>query len=119
MAETRQLEAAYSREYQSHSAPIEEVGACNKARGHLAMQNEIMIQGEEGEQNRMAGGGAGQHTTQTSKTLPKDSIKIYRVKRGGQINVGKRTSTSDTPAAAATGSTPSYTRSKRPQRDGP
>jgi len=85
-AETRQLEAAYSREYQSHSAPIEEVGACNKqstkARGHLAMQIEITIQGEEGEQNRMAGGGAGQHTTQTSQTLPKDSIKIYRVKVG-------------------------------------
>jgi len=63
MAETRQLEASYSREYQSHSAPVEEVGACNKqstkARGHLAMQNEIMIQAKEGEQNRMAGGGAG------------------------------------------------------------
>ena len=62
------------REYQSHSAPIKEVGACNKqstkARGHLAMQTNIMIQGEEGEQNRMAGGVAGQHTTQASKTLP-------------------------------------------------
>ena len=90
MAETRQLEAAYSREYQSHSAPIEQVGACNKqstkARGHLAMQNEIMIQGEEGEQNR-TGGGAGQHTTQTSKTLPKNSIKIYRVKGSGRTKL--------------------------------
>jgi len=74
MAKTPQLEAAYSRDYQARSAPIEEVDAYNrqstKARGHLAMQNEIMIQGEEGEQNRMAGGGAGQHTTQASKTLP-------------------------------------------------
>ena len=34
------------------------------------MPNEIMSQGEEGEQNRMAGEGAGQHTTQASKTLP-------------------------------------------------
>jgi len=94
MAEMRQLKAACSREYQSHSAPIKKVGAFNKqstkTRGHLAMQNEIMIQGEEGEQNRMAGGGAGQHTTQTSKTLPKDSIKIYRVKRSGRTNVGNR-----------------------------
>ena len=108
------------REYQSHSAPIKEVGACNKqstkARGHLAMQTNIMIQGEEGEQNRMAGGGAGQHTTQTSKTLPKDSIKMYRVKCSGRTNVGNHTSTSDTPA---TGTTPSYTGSKRPKRDGP
>jgi len=74
MAETPHLEAACSRDYQSCSAPIEEVGACNrqstKARGHLAMPNEIMSQGEEGEQNRMAGEGAGQHTTQASKTLP-------------------------------------------------
>jgi len=83
------------------------------------MQNEIMIQGEEGEQNRMAGGGAGQHTTQTNKTLPKDSIKIYRVKRGGRTNVGNRTSTSDKQAEASTGTTPSYSGSKRPERDGP
>jgi len=119
MAETRQLEASYSREYQSHSAPIEQVGACNKqstkARGHLTMQNKIMIQGEEEEQNRMAGGGAGQHTTQTSKTLPKDSIKIYRVKRSGRTNVGNR----NKQAAAATGTTPLYRGSKRPKRDGP
>jgi len=74
MAETLQLEAAYSRDYQSRSAPIEEVDACNKqgtrARGHLAMQNEIMSQGKEGVQNRMADGDAGQHTTQASATLP-------------------------------------------------
>ena len=50
------------------------------------MQNEIMIQGEEGEQNR-TGGGAGQHTTQTSKTLPKNSIKIYRVKGSGRTKL--------------------------------
>jgi len=36
----------------------------------VAMEGKIMNQGQEGEQNRMAGGGAGQHTTQTSTTLP-------------------------------------------------
>ena len=29
----------------------------------VAMEGEIMSQGEEGEQSRMTGGGAGQHTT--------------------------------------------------------
>ena len=48
----------------------------------------------------MAGGGAGQHTTQTSKTLPKDSIKIYWVKGSRRTNVDNHTSTSDTPATA-------------------
>jgi len=74
MAETLQLETAYNRDYPSRSAQIEKVDACNKqgtkARWHLAMQNENMSQGEEGVHNRMAGGGAGQHTTQANETLP-------------------------------------------------
>jgi len=36
----------------------------------VAMEGEIMSQGGEGVQNRMAGGGAGQHTTQVIETLP-------------------------------------------------
>jgi len=71
MAETLQLEAAHSRDYPSRSAQIDKVDACNKqgtkARWRLAMQNEIMRQGGEGVQNRMAGGGAGQNTTQVQK----------------------------------------------------
>jgi len=153
MAETPQLEAAYSRDYQSRSAPIKEVDACNKqgtkARGHLAMPNKVMSQGEEGEQNRMAGGGAGQHTTWASKTLPiagamspsghvtwthtpRDATSgishrrgprglqvFYGVKGSSRTNIGNRTSMSDTLAAAATETTPPSTGCKRSKRDWP
>jgi len=153
MAETPQLEAAYSRDYQSRSAPIEKVDACNKqgtkARGHLAMQNEIMSQGEEGVQNRMADGDAGQHTTQASETLPiagatspsghdtwthtprdatssrsygrgpRELQTFYRATGSGRTNVANHTSTSGTPAAAATETTTPSTGRKRPKRDWP
>ena len=39
------------------------LGARDEDDTAVAMEGEIMSQGEEGEQNRMVGGGAGQHTT--------------------------------------------------------
>jgi len=106
-------------------------------------------QGREGERNRLAGGGARQHTTQASKTLPiagatspsghytrthtpwdatssrsyrrgpRESIEIYRVKGSGQTNVGNHTSTLGTPTAAATETTPPSPGCKGPKRDWP
>jgi len=111
----------------------------------VAMEGEIMSQGEEGEQNRIAGGGAGQHTTQASKTLPiagakssggpvtwthtprgapngrsyrhgSKELQRYRAGRG-QANVNDATSTSGTPAEAATQTTPQSAGCKRSTRD--
>jgi len=136
MAETPQLETAYSRDYPSRSAQIENEDACNKqgtkARWHLAMQNENMSQEEEGVQNRMAGGGAGQHATQAKETLPivgatspsghdtwthahqdakssrsyrrgpTEMQTFYRATGNDRSIAGNHTSTSGTPAVAAT-----------------
>jgi len=115
----------------------------------VAMEGEIMSQGEEGEQNRMAGGGAGQHTTQASETLPiagatspsghdtrthtsRDATivrsyrrglielpTLYRAMGSGRTQDGNHTSTSGTPAAAATETTTPSTGRKRLKRDWP
>jgi len=153
MAETLQLETAYNRDYPSRSAQIQKADACNKqgtkARWHLAMQNENMSQGEEGVHNRMAGGGAGQHTTQANETLPiagatspsghntwthahRDATSsrsyrrgpnemqtLYRATGNGRSIVGNHTSTSGTPAAAATETTKLSRGSRRTERDWP
>ena len=101
-----------------------------------------MSQGEEGEQSRMAGGGAGQHTAGASKTsgamssdgpVPwtrtsrgtlrgrssrsgSQEVPRYRAGRG-RTNVNKATSTSGSPAAAATQTTPQSAGCKRPGPD--
>jgi len=113
----------------------------------VAMEDEIMSQGEEGEQNRTAGGGAGQHTTQASKTLPiagtmpssgpvtwthtyrgapsgrsyrPGSKVLQRCWAGrGQTNVYDPTSTSGMQAAAATQTTPQSAGCKRSTPDWP
>jgi len=102
----------------------------------VAMEGEVMSQGEEGEQNRiLAGGCAGQHTIQASKTLPiagatspsghymwthtprgatsgrsyrrgpRELQKLCQAEGSGRTNVGNHTSTLDTTAAAATETT--------------
>ena len=111
----------------------------------VAMEGKIMGQGEEGEQNRMAGGGAGQHTTQASKTLPiagvmsssgtvtwtrtpqgtpsgrsnrPGSQELQRYQAGcGRTNVDDLISTSGTPAATATQTTPQSAGCKKRTRD--
>jgi len=113
----------------------------------VAMEVEIMSQGEEGEKNRIAGGGAGQHTTQVSKTLPiagamssggpvtwictprgapsgrsyrSGSKELQHYWAGhGQTSVNDITLTSSTPAAAATQTTPQSAGCKRWTPDWP
>ena len=112
----------------------------------VAMEDEIMSQGGEGEHSRMAGGGVGQHTTGASKTsgtmssggpvtwtpgrTSRDTphgrssrsgskeVPRYRAGRG-RINVNDATLTSGTPAAAATQTTPQTVGCKRPRPDWP
>ena len=107
----------------------------------VAMEGEIMSQ--------MAGGGAGQHTTQANETLPfagatsrsghdtwthaprdttssrsyrrgpKERQTFYRATGNGRSTVGNHTSTSGTPAAAATETTTPSTGGKGTERDWP
>jgi len=110
----------------------------------VAMEGEIMSQGGEGGQSRMAGGGAGQHTTGASETSGAMSsggpVTWTRTSRGtprgrssrsgskevprygagrGRTNVNDPTSTPGTPAAAATQTTPQSAGCKRPGPDRP
>ena len=110
----------------------------------VAMEDEIMSQGGEGGQSRMAGGGAGQHTTGASETSGAMSsggpVTWTRTSRGtprgrssrsgskevprygagrGRTNVNDPTSTPGTPAAAATQTTPQSAGCKRPGPDRP
>jgi len=98
----------------------------------VAMEGQISGQGEDGEQSRTAGGGAGQHTTGTRQPpgamssgdinawiRARKSFKIRapempRYKAGrGWAKVKDRTSTLGTPAAAAAQPTPELAGSKR------
>jgi len=51
----------------------------------VSMEGEIMSQGGDGEQSRMAGGGAGQHTTGTSKEMTQEGPDIAFADEGPQI----------------------------------
>ena len=92
----------------------------------VAMEGEIVSQWEDGEHNRMAGGGAGQHTPGASEksSLRGNSVKLRaqelpRYKAGrGRTKVHDPTSTG-TPAAAATQPTPESVGCKRPTPDWP
>jgi len=110
----------------------------------VAMEDEIMSQGEDGEQSSMAGGGAGLHTTGASKTsgaissggsvpstrTSQDSsyhrssgseskeVPHYRAEHG-RTNVNAGTSTLGTLAAAATQTTSQSAGCKRPSPDRP
>ena len=102
-------------------------GARTEDDAAVAMEGEIMSQWEEWEHNRMAGGGAGQHTSGASEksTLRGNSFRfraqeLPRYKAGrGRTKVNDPTSTSGTPAAAATQPTPESVGSKRPTPDWP
>jgi len=104
----------------------------------VTMEGEIMSQGGDGEQSRMAVGGAGQHTTGASETpgamssggldtwtRARKSFKLRtpempRYKDGhGRTKVQGSTQTSGTPAAAATQPTPESAGCKRPTQDWP
>jgi len=120
------------------------LGARDEDDAAVAMEDEIMNQGEEGEQCRMAGGGEGQHTTRASKTSgamssggsvpstctsqgtprgrssrsgPKE-VPQYRPGRG-QTNVNAAISTSGTPAVAAMKKTSQSAGCKRQSPDQP
>jgi len=103
-----------------------------------AMEDQINSQGEDGEQSRTAGGGAGQHTTGTRQppgaissvdldtwTRARKPFKSRtpdqpRYKPGqGLTKVMGHTPTLGTPAAAAAQPTPKSAGSKRPTPDLP
>ena len=104
----------------------------------VSMEGEIMSQGGDGEQSRMAGVGAWQHTTGTrqppgamssgdpgtqtrarkpfhSRTPDQECYKPGQ----GLTKVKGRTSTSSTPAATAAQPTPKSVRPKRQKQDRP
>jgi len=110
----------------------------------VAMEGDIMSQGEDGGQSRMVGGGAGQHTTGANKTsramssgssVP-STCTSRETPRGGSSRAGFKevpryragrsrtkvkdhTSTSGTPATAATQPTTESAGCKRPTPDWP
>jgi len=104
----------------------------------ITIEGEIMSQGEDGEQSRMAVGGAGQHTTGASEspgamtsggldawTRARKPFKFRtpempRYKAGhGRAKVQGSAQTSGTPAATATQPTPEPAGCKRPTPDWP
>jgi len=60
-------------------------GARAKDDTAVAMEGEIMSQGEEGEQSRMTGGGAGQHTTGASKEMTQEGPDVALAEEETQI----------------------------------
>jgi len=101
-----------------------------------AMEGQISGQGEDGEQSRMAGGGAGQHTTGASeppgtmssgdlnawtrarKSFNSRALEKPRYRAGqGRAKVKDTTSTLGTPTAAAAQPTPQSAGRKRPTPD--
>ena len=142
--EETQIPSASTNDTLANNLATNRLGARAKDDTVVAMEGKMTSQGEEGEQNRLAGGGAGQHTTGASKTpgamssggpdtwtralrgtLRGNSVRsrapempCYKAGRG-RTKVKDPKSMSGTLAAAATQPTPESAGCKRPTPDWP
>jgi len=136
--EGAQFPSVFTNDMSANNLANSDLGARAEDDAAGAMEDQINGQGEDGEQSRTAGGGAGQHTTGTRqqpgamssgdldtwtrarKPFKSRTLDQPRYKPGqGLTKVKGHTPTLGTPAAAAAQPTPKSAGSKRPTPDSP
>jgi len=134
--EGAQFPSVFTNDTLANNLANSDLGARAEGDAASGLEDQINGQGEDGEQSRTAGGGAGQHTTGTRQppgAMSSDDLDTWtrarkpfnsttpdqaRYKPGqGLTKVKGRTSTLGTPAATAAQPTPKSVGSKRPTPD--